>query len=53
MPEPKCTNEALERSLALGREHKIEGTPALVREDGTFLGGYLPADKLTEWIDAK
>ncbi len=53
VPEPKCGNEALERSLALGRELDITGTPTLIREDGIMMSGALPADKLIEWIDAK
>jgi thiol:disulfide interchange protein DsbC len=53
MPEPKCGNEQLETSLALGRGLKIEGTPALIREDGLILGGFLPTDKLIDWIDGK
>lgn len=53
MPEPKCTNEALERSLNAGKEAGIRGTPTLVREDGVMTSGALPADKLIDWIDGK
>lgn len=53
VPEPKCGNEKLEKILAFGKEIKIEGTPAVIREDGTILGGYLPADKLIDWIEGK
>lgn len=53
MPEPKCGNELLEKIIALGKENKIEGTPGLIREDDVMLGGYLPADKLIDWIDGK
>lgn len=53
MPEPKCGNEQLEKILALGKEMGVSGTPALIREDGTILSGFLPADKLADWIDGK
>jgi thiol:disulfide interchange protein DsbC len=53
MPEPTCGNERVEKILALGRELKFEGTPTLVRGDGTVLSGYLATDKLIDWIDGK
>lgn len=51
--EPKCSNEALERVLAMGKELSISGTPTLIREDGTMMSGTLPADKLIDWIEGK
>jgi len=53
LPEPDCSNEQVEKNIALAKSLGLTGTPMLVREDGTVLPGYLPADKLTEWIDAK
>ena len=53
VPEPKCSKEALERLLAMGKELNINGTPALIREDGTLMSGMLPADKLIDWVDSK
>lgn len=53
VPEPKCDNTALERSIAHGKELGITGTPSLIREDGTLVSGALPADKLIDWIDGK
>ncbi|MDA8100338.1 MAG: DsbC family protein [Nitrospiraceae bacterium] len=53
MPEPKCGNEQVEKNLALGKQIGINGTPAIIREDGLIQGGYLPADKLADWIDGK
>jgi thiol:disulfide interchange protein DsbC len=53
IPEPACGNERVEKIVALGRELKFEGTPTLIREDGTVLSGYLNADKLIDWIDGK
>ena len=53
VPEPKCGSEQVEKNIALAKELEFSGTPTLVREDGTVLSGYLPADKLAEWIDGK
>ncbi len=55
VPEPpaKCTAEAMERNIALARSLNFNGTPTLVRDDGTVLSGFLPEDKLLEWIDKK
>jgi len=53
VPEPKCSNEAVERNIAHGKELGITGTPSLVREDGTMMSGTMPADKLIDWIDGK
>jgi thiol:disulfide interchange protein DsbC len=53
VPEPACGKEQVEKNLALAKELDINGTPTLVREDGTMLSAYLPADKLIEWIDGK
>ncbi len=53
MPEPKCSNEAVERTKALAMSLGVSSTPTLVREDGTVNMGALPADRLSEWIDGK
>ncbi len=53
VPEPACPADAVERSKALADSHGFNGTPTLVREDGTVLSGYLPEEKLLEWIDKK
>ncbi len=53
IPDPKCSNEAVERTKALGNSLGVNSTPTLVREDGTVNSGALPADKLSEWIDGK
>ena len=53
VPEPACGKEQVEKNLALARELDINGTPTLIREDGTMLSAFLPADKLIEWIDGK
>lgn len=55
VPEPPagCTADAVERSKALAKALDFSGTPTLVRDDGTVLSGYLPEEKLLEWIDKK
>jgi len=53
LPEPACGNEQVEKNLALAKELEINGTPTLIREDGTMISAYLPADKLIEWIEGK
>jgi len=53
MPEPACGKEQVEKNLALGKNLEINGTPTLIREDGTMVSAFLPADKLIEWIDGK
>jgi len=54
-PEPpaNCTAEAMDRNTALARSLNFNSTPTLVRADGTVLAGFLPEDKLIEWIDKK
>jgi len=51
--EPTCPADAVERNIALAKTLDFSGTPTLVREDGTVLSGFLPEEKLLEWIDKK
>lgn len=53
VPEPTCSAEAVERSVALAQSLEFNGTPTLVRDDGLVLSGFLPEEKLTDWIDKK
>ncbi|HTF99258.1 MAG TPA: DsbC family protein [Nitrospirota bacterium] len=55
VPEPPagCTTEAMERNMAMARSLNFNGTPTMVRDDGLVLSGYLPEDKLIDWIDKK
>lgn len=53
MPEPSCGNELLEKILTLGKEIGVNGTPTLVREDGTMASAAFTADKLIDWVDGK
>ncbi|MCG3189525.1 MAG: putative thiol:disulfide interchange protein DsbC [Burkholderiaceae bacterium] len=41
-----CDAVALERNLALGSRHRVNGTPAVVFEDGTRSPGALPLEQL-------
>jgi len=41
-----CDNAALTRNLALGERHRVQGTPAVVFEDGTRSPGAIPAEQL-------
>jgi thiol:disulfide interchange protein DsbC len=52
-PAPeRCDAGALERNVALGRRHKINGTPAVVFEDGTRKPGALPAAEVERGLAA-
>jgi thiol:disulfide interchange protein DsbC len=42
----KCDVAAIDRNLAFGRTHKINGTPAVLFEDGTRKPGALPPEML-------
>ena len=53
VPEPTCSADALERSKEIAKSLEFNSTPTLVRDDGTVLPGYLPEDKLLDWIDKK
>lgn len=53
VPEPKCGNEAVERNKALAKSLDISGTPAIIKDQGVLISGYLEADELIEWIDGK
>jgi thiol:disulfide interchange protein DsbC len=43
----KCRSSAITDNYALGRDVGLNGTPAIVLEDGTLLGGYLPPEALS------
>jgi thiol:disulfide interchange protein DsbC len=53
MPEPSCSSEAVEKNKALVQKLGINSTPTLIRQDGTVLNGFRPADQLSGWIDGK
>lgn len=45
-----CDASALQRNIALGRKHRITGTPALVFEDGTQKPGALPPAQVEQLL---
>lgn len=51
LPEKKCTNP-IAKNVKLAGQIGLEGTPTLVLENGTVLGGYVPAAKLKELLDS-
>lgn len=52
LPRKTCETP-VEAHHALGQEFRIQGTPALVLDDGEVLPGYVPADKLAKALDSK
>jgi thiol:disulfide interchange protein DsbC len=42
----------LEKNMALGRKFKVNGTPALIFENGTMNPGYMPAAELNKALVA-
>jgi thiol:disulfide interchange protein DsbC len=53
VPEPTCPATQIEKNKELAKSLDFGGTPTLVRDDGTVLSGYLPEERLLEWIDKK
>lgn len=53
-PTPeKCDAAAIERNVEFGRKHKLNGTPALVFQDGTRLPGAVPAAEVEKLLTQK
>ncbi|MCW2406892.1 thiol:disulfide interchange protein DsbC [Sphingobium sp. B1D7B] len=50
LPEGRCDTSGLDANEAFAREHRLSGTPVIVRADGTMLEGYRPRDVLERWI---
>jgi thiol:disulfide interchange protein DsbC len=48
----QCDASVLERNTALGRKHKVNGTPALVFEDGKRVPGAMSADAVEKQLVA-
>lgn len=42
----KCDAAAIDRNLALGSKHRVQGTPAVVYEDGTRSPGAVPLEQI-------
>jgi thiol:disulfide interchange protein DsbC len=47
-----CDTAAIERNLALGRKHRINGTPAIVFEDGKRVPGAMPLPQFEQQLAA-
>jgi len=52
IPDPTCETDAIDKSLALGKELGIRSTPTLILPDGRVLPGFKTAEKILELIDA-
>jgi thiol:disulfide interchange protein DsbC len=48
----QCDTSALQRNVALGRKHRINGTPGLVFEDGTHMPGALGTAQIEKQLAA-
>lgn len=48
----KCDAAALDRNIALGQKYRVQGTPALVFEDGVRKPGALPAAQIEQLLTA-
>lgn len=46
-----CDASMVEHQYLLGREIGLNGTPAIVLDDGTLISGYLPPDQLRAQLD--
>jgi thiol:disulfide interchange protein DsbC len=48
-PTPaSCDSSAIQRNLALGKQHRITGTPTSFLPDGTRLPGAVPLEKIEQ-----
>jgi len=47
----KCDTSALTRNTAMAEKHRVMGTPALVFDDGTRIGGFVDLDKIEKRLD--
>lgn len=52
-PERKTCDNPVDEHMKLVREFGLEGTPAIVMEDGRIVPGYLPAKRLAAALDGK
>jgi thiol:disulfide interchange protein DsbC len=48
----QCDTAALARNVALGRKHKVTGTPALVFEDGKRVPGAMSPEQIEKQLVA-
>jgi len=50
--DASCDTAAITRNVALGKKHRVNGTPATVLEDGNRLPGAVPLDTLEKRVAA-
>lgn len=46
----KCDTQAIDRNMALGKKHKISGTPTLLFSDGTRVPGAIGAEQVEQYL---
>lgn len=44
----KCDASAIQKQYDMGREVGVSGTPTIVLQDGTLIGGYVPPEQLAQ-----
>lgn len=49
-PDPISCVNPLDEIEALSRELGVAGTPSLIRDDGTFKAGFMPANAIEAWL---
>ncbi|MEO1202575.1 MAG: DsbC family protein, partial [Pseudomonadota bacterium] len=47
----ECDASMVQTHYVLGREVGLSGTPAIVLEDGTLIGGYMPPEQLARTLE--
>jgi thiol:disulfide interchange protein DsbC len=47
-----CDTAALERNIAFARKHRVNGTPAIIFENGTRIPGALSAEEVEKHLVA-
>jgi thiol:disulfide interchange protein DsbC len=52
-PTAKCDASAIQEHYLMGRDVGLNGTPAIILEDGTLIGGYLAPDQLIATLEKK
>ena len=52
-PTAKCDASAIQDQYVMGRDVGLNGTPAIILEDGTLIGGYLAPDQLIATLEQK
>ncbi|HEX2010235.1 MAG TPA: DsbC family protein [Roseateles sp.] len=52
-PGASCDDAAIERNLALARKHMVNGTPAVIFEDGSRAPGAISAEQLERRLTAQ